>query len=93
MSRPQGLFGGHSGTCARYVLDPGEHTERVLPSKTPYVNLVAGTLVHVQSAGGGGLGDPRTREPDRVAQDLKSGYISDAVARDTYGYQGTDEAG
>ncbi len=82
---PPGLFGGRSGATARYVLDPGSNRERILPSKTPYIDLEPGTLVHLQSAGGGGYGDPRERDPARIAEDLKNGYITEAGAA-AYGY-------
>jgi N-methylhydantoinase B len=35
--------------------------------------------------GGGGFGDPRTREPDRVAFDVREKWISAERARDVYG--------
>ena len=82
---PPGLFGGQPGTTARYVLDPGTDRERFLSSKTPYVDLEPGTLVHVQSAGGGGYGDPRERDPALIARDLKNGYVTEAGARVAYG--------
>ena len=87
---PPGLFGGRAGATARYVLDPGTDRERVLPSKTPYIDLEPGTLVHLQSAGGGGYGDPREREPGLIANDLENGYITEAGARTGYGYQSKD---
>jgi N-methylhydantoinase B len=68
---PPGLFGGHPGKTARYVLDPGTNHERILPSKTPYIDLPKGTLVRVQSAGGGGYCDPKEREPNLIAADVK----------------------
>jgi N-methylhydantoinase B len=75
---PPGLFGGKPGKPARYVLDPGTDHERVLSSKTPYVPLPKGTLVYTQSAGGGGYGDPKERDPARVRADLRDGYITNA---------------
>ena len=84
---PPGLFGGRSGATARYVLDPGSNRERILPSKTPYIDLEPGTLVHLQSAGGGGYGNPRERDPARIAEDLKNGYITEAGAVAAYGYR------
>ncbi len=35
--------------------------------------------------GGGGWGDPFSREPDRVLQDVRNGYVSVAGAADSYG--------
>src|SRR5207244_13457450 len=39
----------------------------------------------MESAGGGGYGDPLTREPERVRQDVLAGYVSTARARLGYG--------
>jgi N-methylhydantoinase B len=35
--------------------------------------------------GGGGFGDPIDREPGRVADDVRNDYVSQEVARETYG--------
>jgi N-methylhydantoinase B len=83
---PPGLFGGKSGTTARYVLDPGTPSERVLTSKTPYVPLTQGTLVWLQSAGGGGYGDPRKRDLKLIERDVREGYVTKEGAAREYGY-------
>ena len=36
-------------------------------------------------SGGGGYGDPHARETERVREDVLSGFISLARARDVYG--------
>jgi N-methylhydantoinase B len=83
-THPQGLFGGLPGTTARYVLNPGAPDERVIPSKTPYIPLKKDTVVWVQSAGGGGYGDPKKRDPALVKRDLRDGYITEAFAKEHY---------
>jgi N-methylhydantoinase B len=83
---PPGLFGGEPGATSRYVLSSGTNREEVLPSKTPYIDLESGTLVRVQSAGGGGYGDPRERDPAAIADDFKNGYITEEGAKGNYGY-------
>ncbi len=85
-TRPPGLSGGQSGANAKYVLDPETQQERRLPSKTPYLELAPGTLVWLQSAGGGGYGDPLERDRWRVASDVKNGYISREAAATEYGF-------
>jgi N-methylhydantoinase B len=35
--------------------------------------------------GGGGLGDPRERDANAVAQDVRLGLVSPTAARDDYG--------
>ena len=86
LTPPPGLFGGRPGATARYVLNPGTDGERVLSSKTPYIDLEPGTLVHLQSAGGGGYGDPGERDPAHIVDDLKNGYLTEEAARTEYGY-------
>ena len=39
----------------------------------------------VRSAGGGGYGDPLEARTERVAQDVREGYVSAAAARELYG--------
>lgn len=82
---PYGLFGGQPGRPARIVLNPGTPEERVLPTKTPPIDLPAGTLVDYRPAGGGGYGDPLEREPERVLDDVLDGYVSVESAREDYG--------
>lgn len=86
-SQPPGLFGGSAGTTARYVLDPGTPDERVLSSKTPYLPLRQGTVVWLQSAGGGGYGSPAQRDRSLIERDLRDGYISPDYARKVYGFE------
>jgi N-methylhydantoinase B len=80
------LFGGKPGAVSKYVLNPGTNREQKLPSKTAYIDLEPGTLVRVQSAGGGGYGDPQKRDPKLIADDLRNGYISSENALAQYGY-------
>ncbi len=83
-SQPQGVFGGLPGTSARYVLNPGTPQERVLSSKTPYIRFAEGTVVWLQSAGGGGYGDPKKRAVELVKRDLRDGYVTKASAEKHY---------
>jgi N-methylhydantoinase B len=83
-SHPQGLFGGLPGTSARYVLNPGTPQEHVLSSKTPYIRLAEGTVVWLQSAGGGGYGDPKKRPKELIERDLRDGYVSAEAAKKHY---------
>jgi len=47
--------------------------------------LAPGEVLMMHWQGGGGYGDPLTREPDAVAADLREGKITDGAARDVYG--------
>jgi N-methylhydantoinase B len=37
--------------------------------------------VHTQSAGGGGFGNPKDRDPERVRADLCNGYVTPEGAK------------
>jgi N-methylhydantoinase B len=57
----------------------------VSPSKFTNILLGEGDEVLIESAGGGGFGDPRRREPARVAEDVEQGFVSESAARGMYG--------
>jgi N-methylhydantoinase B len=47
--------------------------------------LDRGDAITIRAGGGGGFGPPEEREPEAVARDVRQGYVSPEVARDTYG--------
>ena len=49
------------------------------------IPLKAGDLLRVETCGGGGWGDPFTREPERVQRDVFEGYVSVSGAETSYG--------
>lgn len=63
------------------VTSTGEHLG--LPA-WGLLDLPRGTL-HIQSAGGGGYGDPLERAVDAVLCDIRDGIVSRSAARDVYG--------
>ena len=80
-----GLRGGKAGAPFRVTVDPGGPNERVLPGLVDDEPIPAGTLVRVETTGGGGWGDPFEREPELVALDTLEGKISVRAAREEYG--------
>ncbi len=42
-------------------------------------------VLYVRSDGGGGYGDPVEREPEEIANDVRSGTVTRHVAEDVYG--------
>jgi N-methylhydantoinase B len=46
-----------------------------------------GDTIRLETAGGGGYGDPRARDPEAVLSDLRNGYISPESAERDYGLQ------
>jgi N-methylhydantoinase B len=80
-----GLAGGRAGKPFRVTVDPGGPNEHELPGLVDDEPLPAGTLVRIDTTGGGGWGDPLEREPERVALDVVQGKVTLASARDDYG--------
>jgi N-methylhydantoinase B len=80
-----GLAGGRAGAPFRVTVDPGGPRERVLPGLVDDEPIPAGTLVRVETTGGGGWGDPLAREPVRVLLDVVQGKVSEGAAGEAYG--------
>lgn len=80
-----GLFGGTSGCPNRSVLEYPDGTRRVVQSKELIQNVPAGTRWCQVAGGGGGYGDPHLRPAEKVAEEVRCGYISLEVARNVYG--------
>ena len=79
---PWGLAGGREGTTnyLEYVREGVE--ERW--GRVPRVSLEEGQLVRSVTGTGGGFGDPREREPERVREDVRDGYVTLECAREVY---------
>ena len=83
---PYGMDGGHASAqvCAS-IRRGGQTTPLPTPGKATGVTLRRDDVVVMQSAGGGGYGNPLDREPERVQKDVALGYVSLQQARDRYG--------
>jgi N-methylhydantoinase B len=83
---PFGVAGaGHAAPVKVSVLRGDRELEFDTPGKVTGYPIRAGDVVVMQSAGGGGFGDPLAREPERVRADVAAGYVSGERARDGYG--------
>ena len=83
---PFGVQGG--GPAAPNRVSLTSHGETWVPpmrSKAERVPLRAGDRVSLASPGGGGFGDPMTRDPADVESDLNAGLISVEAALQVYG--------
>ena len=81
-----GVLGGLSGVpVGAWVDRDGAIQDFDTPGKIAGHPVEAGDIIMVRSAGGGGYGDPLERDPQRVATDLREGYISAAQAHQLYG--------
>jgi N-methylhydantoinase B len=78
-----GVNGGTDGSGCELSVESDGKLVNDLPrfGKRPLTN----PKFTVQSAGGGGWGDPRRRDPSLVARDVKDGIVSVGAARDLYG--------
>jgi len=87
---PRGAAGGgDAAPSVPYVLG-ADGTERTAP-QIGNVDLVRGELLGHRLSGGGGYGDPLSREPELVRDDVLAGFVSFGRARDVYGVVFTDE--
>jgi N-methylhydantoinase B len=75
-----GLAGGKGGTAGELYLDTGER-----PNPKSLVDLKPDQVVHLNTPGGGGYGDPFERDPEQVRQDVIAGYVSPEAAEREYG--------
>lgn len=82
---PWGLQGGGPGATGTIVVRPSARGAQERFQKITGRLLEPGATVTVTSGGGGGYGDPLDREPERVAEDARMGYVSRAAARRHYG--------
>jgi N-methylhydantoinase B len=76
----KGRGGGANGAAGEVALASG----RALRSKGQQT-IPAGDRLRLELPGGGGHGDPRTRDAERVAEDVRDGLVSPEAAHDDYG--------
>ena len=77
---PKGVYGGHNGATAAFVLNPGTANEKALPGKLTAFRCRKGDVIEVRSATGGGWGSPLDRDPWAVWRDVEDGYLTNANA-------------
>jgi N-methylhydantoinase B len=83
---PWGLAGGLEGSGNEVRLRRGDTWQSELANaKVATVALKPGDAYALRSGGGGGFGSPLEREPARVAEDVREGYVSRGSAHDYYG--------
>ena len=91
----RGIFGGASGASSGILIKRrGDTTFRgfsevfgtVSDSKFTRVVVTEGDEIMLNSAGGGGYGDPLARARELVEEDLRQGFISPESAISDYGF-------
>ena len=73
----KGLMDGKPGALGEFILDTDAR-----PNPKQQVDLQPQQVVHLNTPGGGGYGDPFARDPELVRQDVISGYIAPEGAKD-----------
>jgi N-methylhydantoinase B len=81
---PRGIDAGLEGKTGRCTLNPGTPAARVIPSRFSDYTLHPGDVVSLETPGGGGLGEPAQRDPARVLNDVRNGYVTQQKAGQTY---------
>ncbi|TRW47604.1 hydantoinase B/oxoprolinase family protein [Georgenia yuyongxinii] len=79
-----GLFGGHDAGLNRMLLEYPDGSAYEWGSKE-ITDLPPGTVIRSWCGGGAGYGDPFERDAAEVAEEVRSGLLSAAKARDEYG--------
>ena len=76
----RGRRGGQAGRAGRVYIKHGEELKGKGKETVP-----AGATLVMETPGGGGMGDPRSRDPAAVRRDLEAGLVSASRARGSYG--------
>ena len=84
--KPWGLAGGLEAAGNEVALRiDGKEIADLPNGKLAQRRLKAGDVFVYRAGGGGGFGPPLEREANRVAEDVRQGYVSHDSARDIYG--------
>src|SRR3984893_9280778 len=82
---PCGVTGEKPAALNRFVHESERgKSPPPLVSKATDIKINRGQKVRLETPGGGGFGDPTTREPERVVRDVRLGYVSRDAARRDY---------
>lgn len=84
--RPYGLEGGEPGGASQTLLTVPGHETVELSSKVT-MEIVTDAQVTQITAGCGGYGDPKLRDPESVLQDVIDGKVTIGAAADVYGVE------
>ncbi len=91
--QPWGLAGGKAGALGKVRLNPESEHPQQLP-KIEVLKPEQGDIISITSPGGGGWGNPFTREVPLVLKEVESGLLSVEQANEQYGvilYQDANE--
>jgi len=90
---PAGVLGGHAAQRNRFLYPKnGEVVEPAMVSKLHDAKLKKGERIRLETPGGGGYGPPAERKPERIAEDLRLGYVTEAGLVRDYGRKAREAA-
>jgi N-methylhydantoinase B len=91
---PFGVMGGEPAALNRFTWSTAAGVgEPPMASKVTDVRIAKGERVRLETPGGGGYSDPRTRDARKIARDVRMGYVGAASAREKYGAILNDHGG
>jgi N-methylhydantoinase B len=84
---PWSLDGGNEGT-ANYALVMRKDGSNERHAYASGIRVDKDDVIRIITGTGGGIGNPRDRDPARVAEDIRNGFITPERAADIHGYKG-----
>ena len=85
ISRPWGVCGGRPGTSSQKWIERASGERQTLPAKLDGLHVESGDRIVFRTAGGGGFGNPLTRDPIAVRRDVVQGLLSADAAASEFG--------
>jgi N-methylhydantoinase B len=81
------LKGGKSASSGSISIQRAKSKKVEIYSKVTGLKLSKDDLLFFRTGGGGGFGNPLQRSPERVAEDVKQGFVSLRCAKTQYGVE------
>jgi N-methylhydantoinase B len=85
--KPWALAGGHEGS-PNYAEVIRKNGEREIYAVITALTVHKDDVIRIHTASGGGYGDPKKRDRQKVLEDIKNGFVSEARAKEVHGIKG-----
>lgn len=80
---PSGICGGRDPAPSRLTIERAGGARDTIRLNS-FFEVGAGDIIELRAMGAAGYGDPLARDPERVARDVRDGYVSAQAAREVY---------